>query len=126
VAEETIALHNRDGRVVDARGAVRRVSHPQRVVRAGAVAGTSFVLAAVSIFIPGVHLIAPWLLPIIGVFVAVFVYQIGARVDDIHGECPGCDASLNLPLGGTIDNEPLWLRCPGCNAPFEVRIRSEA
>ena len=115
---ETVHLGTRDGRRVAAEANITRYNEGQRLARALPVAIGGISLGAVSILVPAVHLISTWLLPLLGIFIASYIYKTTMVVGRVATSCPDCSAEVAIDKAGSVDDEPLWLRCPSCKLPL--------
>ena len=109
----------RDGRVAEVRVEVRRYSTGRRALTAAAIAGGFTVIGAATIVVPGVHFVAPWLLPILGIGIGIYLFRREMVIGTVEGDCPNCATPMTLTEGGAVGNDPLWLRCPSCTTPLE-------
>ena len=94
-----------------------------RALRAGGLFVGGVLLGAAFIPVPGIHLIAPWLIPLLALFIALYVNRIVAMVGTVEGTCPSCDAAMSID-GGPVSDEALWLRCPSCRTPLEFLLEA--
>jgi len=124
MGKESIRLHTRDKRTIEAEAEVTRYSQGARIGRAAAVAVIGTGIGAATIVIPVAHLILPWLIPILSWVGAYFVYRTGAKVPEVHATCPDCDTEFRVEAGAWED--PLWIRCPECKLPLRVDIDDPA
>jgi hypothetical protein len=119
---EAIVLRARDGSLTEGTANVTRWSASQRAARAGVIAVSGLLVGAVTIPIPMVHLIAPWLAWLVALGLTIYVAQMRSRIDRVEGCCTKCGAEIRAgPFGAATDDEPLWVRCPSCTLPHEVR-----
>lgn len=119
---EAITLRARDGACSDGQAQLTRWPLGVRAGRASAIAASGVLAGAASVIIPAVHLVSTWLIPLLSFGIAAYVLQVRARVDRIEGVCPKCGETLSAgPFGAATDDEPLWVRCPSCTLPLEVR-----
>ena len=123
---ETAVLKNRKGVEVDVQAEVTRYTAGQRGVVAGALVLTTTPLGLATLFIPGVHFVGPWLIPMLGMAVAWYLYNRVMVVGDVTGDCPDCSEHMIITEGGSVGNDPMWLRCPHCNTPLEFFPSEEA
>lgn len=119
---ERATLRMRDGATREGEAWVRRYGATFRTVTAVVILVTSLAIAAFSVVIPGVHFVAPWLVPMVGGGAAWFFFRREVVVDEVRGACPACAAAIAIERPGSLGDEPLWLRCPGCKAPVELLI----
>ena len=122
MSAETATLKLRDGRTIEVRADIRRYGAGSRAAKAGIIVVIAFVLGASSIMVPGVHFIAPWLVPILGLVIAGYIYNRVLIVDGVRGTCPDCDMAMDIKEGGSVGNDALYLRCPSCNIPLEFVV----
>ncbi len=120
MSAERAIVRSRDGRETEVSADIRRYGAGRRAGTAAAVFGTAVVLGASSIVVPGVHFVAPWLLPLLGGGIALYLYNRVAVVDRVRGPCPSCGEAFCIEERGALGNDPLWLRCPHCGAPMEL------
>ena len=121
---ETLQLMTRDGRSSTAQGRVRRYSSGARFARAGAIVLTGFMLGGLSIFIPVVHLISTWLLPLLSLAMAWYFAAVRVVIGQVSGPCPQCGESLTVKGGAQASD--LWVRCTSCATPFRFALHDEA
>jgi hypothetical protein len=118
---EASQLRTRDGRFVEAQAEVVRYGTAARILRGG---GTVFGFTAVglmTIVVPGVHLVLPWLLPLIGLGLGAYIGRVTMKVGEVRGTCPDCAAEMVIGKSGAVArDEALWLRCPACTLPMEL------
>lgn len=119
---ESISLRARDGSTSQGSAQITRWSTATRAGRAVAIACCGILCGAASIIIPAVHLVSVWLIPLLSLGIAAYVLQVRSRIERVEGSCPKCGAAVAAgPFGAATDDEPLWLRCPSCVAPLEVK-----
>jgi len=119
ILEEPAVLRHRDGRTVAATARVRRYSTTRRGITAAAILLVAFTVGPATIIIPGVHFVAPWLIPLLGIGIALYLYRRKLVVFSVSGPCPDCGVDMSIDDCGSVGNDPLWLRCSGCNTPLE-------
>jgi len=117
---EAIHLHTRDHRVVDGEADLVRRGRGNRLARALVIAGAGILGAAVFVLVPIVHLFTTWLLPLLGLGLAVWVYRIAVVAKEIRGTCPDCGAEMRVK-GGVLE-DPTWIRCPNCSLPLRLEV----
>lgn len=122
MATETLRLRTRDGREITGRAEVARVGASARLVRGGGLALGGLLLGGASIFVPGVHLISTWLIPLLAFGVAAYVVRIRARVGVVELTCPACGAEGRTEPVGALADEAVWIRCPSCAVPLELLL----
>jgi hypothetical protein len=121
-ATTEVLLRTRDGRESRADAVVVRVSPTARALRVGVpmVAGLTF--GALALPVPGLHLFAPWFLPLLGIVMGTYLARVSATVARVGGPCPRCDARIDATGLGSIGAEPVWLKCDACGTPVELRV----
>ncbi|HWB20516.1 MAG TPA: hypothetical protein VG711_09470 [Phycisphaerales bacterium] len=75
------------------------------------------------IFIPLVHLVTTWLLPIGGIFLGYKTMLKKVQLYTPSGPCPNCGHAMQLG-GGSIDDRA-WQVCPACKAPIVIIVAEE-
>ena len=120
MSTEAITLKHRDGRTVEAQATVRRYSAGSRTTKAAIILAICFTVGPATIVIPGVHFVAPWALPLMGIFIATYIYRRTAVIDVVEGTCPDCDAAMRIEESQPVGNETLYFRCPSCQTPLEL------
>ena len=117
--QERATLRHRDGRTAEVEADVRRYSAGRRTGTAAAILAVAFIVGPSTIVVPGVHFVAPWLVPLLGIGVALYIYRRVMIVDEVRGDCIDCGQAMRITEGGSVGNDPLWVRCPHCNTPME-------
>ena len=120
--EREIILKGTDGVSISVIADVLQFSPLERTLRCGALILASFVFGAGSIFVPLWHFIGTWAFPLMGVLVGRMLYQVRGKIGTVRGVCAACNNEMSLCKVGAIDNEPLWIRCPSCAQPWEVKV----
>lgn len=118
--EEGATLTPRRGEPVPARVQVERLSDGQRLSRALPVGIGGTVLGLATIPVPGLHFVAPWLVPLLSIGAARYLYNRRATVGAVTGTCPACQG--DVAANGGAWEEPMWVRCSACNAPLELKL----
>ena len=97
------------------------IEHPasKRGPKAAAFAIGGLIAGACAIPIPGVHLIATWALPLLGLFLAYRTWSTATELVRIKTACPGCEKSVELP-GGQYSGGRMDEQCPDCMRPLTV------
>ena len=119
---EAATLWTRRGEQGTARAEVVRFSRARRYAAAGGSVLFGLGLGVATLPFPLLHLVLPWLLPIFGVLGAIAILRVRARVAGLSGACPACRAAVDAVDLGALDGEPIWLKCPGCGQPLELRV----
>lgn len=119
MSTETAILKNRKGVEVEVQAEVKRYTASSRSLVAGGLVLTTTTLGLGTIVIPGLHFVGPWLIPLLGMAVAWYLYNRVMVVGNVTGDCPDCDKPMTITEGGSVGNDPMWLRCPHCHTPLE-------
>ena len=114
------SLRTRDGRQAPAELTVRQYRATTRWLRAGTVVVVTSAIGAATIIIPAVHFASVWAIPLLGLWIASWVYQIRGTIDGVVGRCPACDHELSAVGLGAFTKEALWLHCAACSVPVEL------
>jgi len=121
MADEKTQLRTRDGRFIDADAYVKHYGAGARILRGGGTVVGFVCLGAFSILIPGVHLVLPWFLPLLGLGLGAYIARVSLYVGEVRGTCPDCDTDMVIEKSGAVaKDEALWLRCPHCTLPMEL------
>jgi hypothetical protein len=121
MAIEKTQLMTRDGRVIEAEAEITRYGSGARMVRGGGVVVVFFMLAAIFVFVPGLHLVTTWFLPLLGLGLGAYIGRVSLWVGEVSGECPDCNKAMVIGKSGPVAaDEALWLRCPHCTLPLEL------
>jgi hypothetical protein len=118
--EETVKLHTRDKRVVEATADIRRLNGGVQAAKAMAFGFGGIFLGIGSILIPIAHFVLPWLLPIGGIIIGAWHASQKAIVNWVKGTCPMCGAAFQAE-GGALE-DPMWVRCTACAAPLRLEV----
>lgn len=119
-----ITLRSEQGATRPATATLTRYERGERLARAAAFGGLGLLGAGLFIFVPAVHLITTWLLPLAGLIAARSAWRTEAKLTDAHGECPACAAKITLS-GGQLTEAPLWDACPECSRPLCLVVPTE-
>ena len=119
---EAITFVSPDGTQAEGTADVIRYSPTSRAVRATLFVIGGLLGATACIVIPILHLFTTWGLPLLGIYMAVRTMRREVVLMDVHGTCPCCGKSIQLP-GGAM-NEPAWQACPQCQEPLQMRVSS--
>ena len=121
MATETVTLKTRDKREVEGTAEVTRINPASRTMYMFGFPVAGLVLGLMTIPIPGVHFVAPWALPLMGLIVGGYLAGRTGVVSDVKATCPDCEESF-VGEGGSLGNDALYVRCSACNTPLEVVI----
>jgi hypothetical protein len=123
VSEQLVLVpHRGDAITVDA--TVRRPSEAQRLTKTGAIVAGGGVLGIAAIILPphGVWSLGAWAASGVAAYAT---WTKGAVIEAINGRCSACNAELTLSDVGAWTSD-LWVRCPGCQAPYRIQKPSDA
>lgn len=120
MAQESISFESPAGAVEGAVADVVRPTAAGNAIRAIVCVVGGLLGAAIFILIPIVHLVTTWLLPLLGVMLALRALRRKAAVYDAEGACPSCKEAIRLP-GGELD-DPSWQMCLRCGQRIQVRL----
>ncbi|MCO4747109.1 MAG: hypothetical protein KC912_20095 [Proteobacteria bacterium] len=119
MARESITLETRDKRTVEGTAEVSRSDPGTRLAKFFGFAIGGFVAGMATIPVPGLHFVAPWALPILGLAVGGYLYSRTAVIQAVQGTCPDCDTTFDAP-GGPLGADDVWVRCSSCSIPLKV------
>ncbi len=121
MALEKAQLRTRDGRQIDVEAEVKRYGGGARALRGGGTVLAFFIAGLLTIPVPGVHLVMPWFLPLLGMGIGAYIGRVSLSVGEVTGECPDCHMHMTIAKSGSVaEDEALWLRCPHCKVPLEL------
>lgn len=90
-------------------------------LRKAAVSGLGLLtLAAITVFIPIIHLFAPLVLTLAAVGLTIRNFTLREIAVAATGRCGACDAEVTAGLGKVKPRYPLWTMCPSCNERLRV------
>ena len=115
---EQVTIEDRNKQQAEGTAEIHRFGPSQRLMKALAVGVGGTIVGLCTIVIPGVHFVAPWLLPLLSIGIAFYLYGRKGTCDSVKTTCPACSASIEAE-GGPWE-EPMWVRCPECEAPLQV------
>lgn len=113
-------MRTRAGALGGGRAEVVRHRRAARLAAGAVIAVVGIVVGGATLPVPGVHLFAPWAVPLLALGVAAYVARVRARVDDVRGPCPACGFAVEERRLGTVAGEALWIRCGACGVPIEL------
>jgi hypothetical protein len=97
--EVQITLRSEQGATRPATATLTRYERGERMGRAAGFAALGLLGAGIFVFVPAVHLITTWLLPLAGLIAARSAWRTEAKLTDARGECPACGAKITLSGG---------------------------
>ncbi len=118
MTEQRVKVATRQGPSNEGTASVVFYGKGQRLVRAIAVLAIFLILAGAFVFVPIVHLITTWALPIAGLVGFWMLLRTKAVVKTIEGQCPDCSHTFAFK-GGPME-EIMWYRCEECRLPLKV------
>lgn len=113
-------VHEISGGKRQGRLEIERFSARERRTRALVALLGAWAIGALTILIPIVHFVAPFVLLAAGVWLAIRRWKEQARMRELTGTCPKCGQSFTQEMEGTPDL-PFWTECPHCEASLSVR-----
>jgi hypothetical protein len=117
MAPEAVILRARTREEGEGTAEIVRSTAQTRLGKAIGLALGGVLFGALTLPIPILHWVAPWLLPLMGFALAWFVYTQGPRISGVAGTCPKCDGSFTSPETGHHGDD-FWVRCSSCNEPL--------
>lgn len=93
-----------------------------RVLRSGGIVACGALLAGALLPVPGLHLMAPTVVPLMTVGLAGYMMSITTRLDEVRGPCPKCGTEVGARRLGHIGHEEIWIQCRSCGAPVVVHL----
>ncbi|MDR2187724.1 MAG: hypothetical protein LBE62_06685 [Azonexus sp.] len=111
IKNHPVIISNGAGGRADGVLEVRQLSLSERALRGAVGLGLTWLLAAMSVVLPGIHFVSVPLLLLAGPVVAFLRYRRTTRNERISGACPTCGRAFFLPLKST-DQLPLDSCCP--------------
>lgn len=115
---EVVRLEARDGGVAEGSAEVTRYSSGQRLGKALLVGIGGTIVGICTIVIPGLHFVTTWLVPLLSIGTAIYLYGRKGAVSAVKCTCPGCSEAMEAEGGAWED--PMWVRCNHCNTPLRV------
>ncbi len=117
-------LHELSGAHSEGTLIVDRFAAGERRKRAVLALLGAWTLGALTIAIPIVHFVAPFVLFAAGIWLAVRFWKEHARMRELAGTCPKCGNNFTKEMEGAPDL-PVWSECPHCGASLAVHARDE-
>lgn len=116
--QENVTVEDREKSRSEGTAEVTRFSGSQRLMKAVGVGVGGTILGLCTIIIPGLHFVTTWLLPLLSIGIAIYLYGRKGAVAAVKTTCPACGDPIEAE-GGAWE-EPMWVRCPKCQAPLQV------
>ena len=120
VSMPVVLVHEVSGARADGTLAVERFAPGERRTRAVVALLGTWAIGALTILIPIVHFVAPFVLLVAGIWLAVKRWNEEARMRELAGACPKCGESFTIEMEGAPEL-PVWAECPHCGVSFSVR-----
>lgn len=115
-------LRAHDGKESEVLAEIAQISSGARAARTLVPIAAGVLFGAMFLPVPGLHFFAPWALPLLGLGIGLYMSRVRASVSRVSGPCPRCGAQVEAADLGSVGADPVWLRCPGCGAPLELRV----
>lgn len=113
-----ITLRSEGGETAPADATIERYSDSARIGKAVAFFAGGFLLGGACIFVPVLHLVTTWAVPLAGIVLGMRTLGIDRAFGPIKGVCPVCSKAIEL-RGGPIKASN-WRVCPDCGKDIEV------
>ena len=113
-----ITLRGEDGQTAPADATIERYPEAARIGKAVAFFAGGFLLGGACIFVPVLHLVTTWALPLAGIVLGMRTLKIDRAFGPITGTCPLCEKQIEL-RGGPIKASN-WRVCPECGKDIEI------
>lgn len=104
---------------------LKRFGTADRVRRALAILGLTWLLAALTVLIPIAHFVLVPALLLAGPVLAWMRYRVTERNERVIGACPSCGKEFTLELD-SADRLPLWTYCPPTDDPIRLLDAADA
>lgn len=122
---EALQLRTRDGSEGPAEAEVTHYSGGRRLAISAVIAVGGTVLGLCTLIIPGVHFVGPWLIPLLSLGIAGYLFRRTMVIGTVRGTCLNCHEAMVIDEGASVGNDAVWLRCPSCQTPHELMTPSE-
>jgi len=113
-----LTLRAENGETAPADATIQRYPEAARIAKAVAFIAGGFLLGFACIFVPVLHLITTWALPLAGIVLGRRTLKIDRAFGPIKGLCPLCERPIEL-RGGPIKPSN-WRVCPECKKDLEI------
>lgn len=117
--EQPVLVTSRDGRCSGGAVLSTFYSPRERAVRAAKAWAVCWVLALLSLAIPGLHWFLVPGLTVAGVVLGWRHYRMQEASSALNGKCAACGKEFTLALEPD-EHGPLWKYCPHCQASLHV------
>lgn len=117
---ETLTLAGRDGSRFEGEAEVTRYTGGQRLSKALPVGVGGTILGLCTIVIPGLHFVSTWLIPLLSIGTAYYLYNRRGALGEVRATCSKCGGQM-MAEGGAWE-DPMYVRCNHCQTPFEVTL----
>lgn len=122
VATEPCEIRARGGLVTTGSAVTERFGSARRWVRSAGIVGFGLLAGLLLTPVPGLHLVAPWLLPLLCAGIALYLLGVRFRLDAVQGTCPVCGGAVSAERLGLVRNEEIWIRCDQCGGPLVIEV----
>ncbi len=113
-----ITLRGEGGETASADATIERYPEAARICKAVGFFAGGFLLGGACIFVPVLHLVTTWALPLAGIVLGMRTLKIDRAFGPITGTCPLCEKPIEL-RGGPIKASN-WRVCPQCGKDIEI------
>ncbi len=113
-----ITLRGEGGETASADATIERYPEAARIGKAVGFFAGGFLLGGACIFVPVLHLVTTWALPLAGIVLGMRTLKIDRVFGPITGTCPLCEKPIEL-RGGPIKASN-WRVCPQCGKDIEI------
>ncbi len=115
-----ITLRGEDGETASAEATIEAYPETARIGKAVGFFAGGFLLGGACIFVPVLHLVTTWALPLAGIVFGLRTLKIDRAFGPITGTCPLCEKPIEL-RGGPIKTSN-WRVCPECQKDLQVVV----
>jgi len=119
--QQSIKLHAQQHASADGVLYSQRFTPRECWQRALKMLAITWLLAAISLFIPMIHFVLSPLLFIAGPLLAWRLYNLTQQTLAAAGECPLCHQAIRIELEARTQM-PHWNLCPRCNKPVQLKL----
>lgn len=102
-----------------------RYGRGRRWARSAGIVGFGVLVGLLLTPVPGLHLVAPWLIPLVCGGVALYLLGVKFRLDAVRGSCPACGEPVTAEHLGLVRNEEIWIRCEHCGGPLVIEVEPQ-
>ena len=113
-----IELRAEGGETAPADATIERYPEAARIGKAVGFFAGGFLLGGACLFVPVLHLVTTWALPLAGIVLGMRTLKIDRAFGPVTGTCPLCEKPIEL-RGGPIKASN-WRVCPECGKDIEI------